>query len=114
MTEHLWQQLVQEDSQLSAFIVEDSQGELLGFSHCLVHPYTWDIHPCCYLEDLYIAPQARSQGLGRAMIEYVRTFAQARGCTRLYWVTHQENQQAQKLYEKIATRMDMIQYRINL
>ena len=50
----------------------------------------------------------------RAMIEYVRTFAQARGCTRLYWVTHQENQQAQKLYEKIATRMDMIQYRINL
>lgn len=112
ITEHLWQQFFQETATIYAFVVESEPGQPQGFVHCVLHPCTWDIRPCCYLEDLFVTEQARGSGLGRALIEHVQAFAQEKNCTRVYWVTNKNNIQAQNLYEQLATRMDFIQYRV--
>ena len=112
ITEHLWQQFFQETATIYAFVVESEPGQPQGFVHCVLHPCTWDIRPCCYLEDLFVTEQARGSGLGRALIEHVQAFAQEKNCTRVYWVTNKDNIQAQNLYEQLATRMDFIQYRV--
>src|SRR5690554_1975937 len=52
-------------------------GAVAGFTVSVVHPGSWTIAPVCYLEDLFVAPQARGRGLGRALIDDVVAMARA-------------------------------------
>ncbi|MBF4488637.1 GNAT family N-acetyltransferase [Psychrobacter sp. N25K4-3-2] len=87
---------------------------LVGITHVVLHPNTWNSTECCYLEDLYVNESVRGQGLGRALIEQVYDFARQKNCNRVYWTTQEGNIAARKLYDAIATQTDMVQYRKNL
>lgn len=87
---------------------------LVGFTHVVLHPNTWNTTKCCYLEDLYVNEAIRGQGSGRKLIEYVYEFATQRGCNRVYWHTQADNAQARILYDTLATQTDMVQYRKDL
>lgn len=90
--------------------------KLVGITHVhvVLHPNTWNITECCYLEDLYVSESVRGQGVGRALIEKVYEFARSKNCNRVYWTTQEGNTTARKLYDAIATQTDMVQYRKNL
>lgn len=87
---------------------------LVGFTHVVLHPNTWNTTDCCYLEDLYVSANVRGQGVGRALIEQVYDFAAQKNCNRVYWTTQEGNTAARKLYDAIAPKTDMVQYRKNL
>ncbi len=110
VTLHTWQGLISRPN-MRAFGAFNEQGDLLGFAHIVIHPNTWNITECCYLEDLFVAPQARRQGIAQQLIEAVYQFAQENHCHRVYWVTNESNVNAQALYEQCATRMKLVQYR---
>ena len=61
----------------SALVAEDG-GQLLGLTHFLFHRHAWKIENVCYLQDLYVDPQTRGTGLGRALIEAVYARADAK------------------------------------
>lgn len=88
--------------------------KLVGITHVVLHPNTWDTTDCCYLEDLYVDESARGHGIGRALIEHVYDFAKGKDCNRVYWVTQKGNEPARKLYDSLANLTDMVQYRYNL
>ncbi len=110
VTLHTWQGLISRPN-MRAFGAFNEQGDLLGFVHIVIHPNTWNITECCYLEDLFVAHQARRQGIAKQLIEAVYQFAQDNHCHRVYWVTDESNTSAQTLYEQCATRMKLVQYR---
>ena len=56
-------------------------------------------------------PGRAGQGLGRALIEHVYAEAAARGCARVWWLTHESNTDAMVLYDRIADRSGFVQYR---
>ena len=87
---------------------------LVGITHVILHPNTWNTTECCYLEDLFVSESARGRGLGGKLIEHVYDFAAAQDCNRVYWTTQESNKTARVLYDKIANLTDMIQYRKNL
>ena len=84
---------------------------LLGIAHYLFHRSTWAHNRYCYLEDLFVAEEARGHGLGRALIEEVYRKAEAAGASRVYWLTQSNNAQARALYDKVADNLGFIQYR---
>ena len=86
-------------------------GRLAGFAHYLFHRSTWAPKRYCYLEDLFVAEDARSVGLGRALIEAVYQKAEAAGASRVYWLTQANNETARALYDKVADNLGFIQYR---
>ena len=86
-------------------------GRLCGFAHYLFHRSTWAPKRYCYLEDLFVADDARGHGVGRALIEAVYERAEAAGASRVYWLTHSSNAQARALYDKVADNLGFIQYR---
>ncbi|CAN7289671.1 GNAT family N-acetyltransferase [Bradyrhizobium sp. LjRoot220] len=86
-------------------------GRLAGFAHYLFHRSTWAPKRYCYLEDLFVAEDARGHGLGRALIEAVYQKAEAAGASRVYWLTQSNNAQARALYDKVADNLGFIQYR---
>lgn len=106
---------------LVAEIVQDNQGAgapadqgkpaIVGIAHYLMHRSTWSPTFYCYLEDLFVDPDQRGAGAGRALIEAVYAAADAQGCTRTYWATQDFNHTARGLYDKVATKSPFIQYR---
>ena len=87
-------------------------GKLCGIVHYLFHRSCWTIGDYCYLQDLFVAEDARNLGLGRALIEAVKERARAAGASRVYWLTHETNTGARALYDKLAERPGFIQYRM--
>lgn len=91
-----------------------SGARAVGLVHWIFHRSTWTEGPYCYLQDLYVDEDLRGGGVGRALIAHVRAEAEAAGASRLYWLTHETNTDAMKLYDKVAERSGFVQYRVAL
>ena len=89
-------------------------GTIQGFAIHLHHPSTWVATEDCYLEDLFIADAARGKGLGRALIDDLIALARAKGWTRLYWHTDENNTRARALYDQYVASDGHIRYRMTL
>jgi GNAT superfamily N-acetyltransferase len=86
-------------------------GKLTGIVHYLFHRSSWTPGDYCYLQDLFVADDARGLGLGRTLIEAVCEKAKAAGASRVHWLTHTTNAQARILYDKVADNPGFMQYR---
>lgn len=92
-------------------LVAERGGALVGVVQCVRHRSSWTEADYCYLQDLFVAPAARGQGVGRALIEAVYARADAEGLARVYWLTHETNAEARLPYDRLAQRSGFIQYR---
>jgi GNAT superfamily N-acetyltransferase len=112
VTDYTWARFHDPDEPMFALVAEDTGNhELLGLVHCVIHPGTWSIGDFCYLEDLFTAPAARERGVGRALIEAVYARADQLKCERDYWLTHESNATARRLYDQLAEHRGFIHYR---
>jgi len=91
-------------------IALDVEGRGIGMADCVIHATTWSRRPTCYLEDLFVAPAARGQDLGRALLEAVKEQASARGAGRVYWHTQQYNGRARSLYDQVGRPTSFVVY----
>lgn len=89
-------------------------GRVVGFSHSVLQPSTWMVGPDCYLEDLFVDPAERGQGIGRALIQDLIELGRGRGWSRLYWHTQADNAAARRLYDQFIAADDFVRYRIAL
>ena len=92
-------------------LVAEQDGKLVGLVNYLFHRNTAMLGPTCYLQDLFTDAAIRGKGIGRALIEAVYAAAKAAGSPRVYWMTHETNLTAMKLYDKVAERSGFVQYR---
>jgi GNAT superfamily N-acetyltransferase len=92
-------------------LVAEEDGTVLGIAHWIMHRSCWTAGDYCYLQDLFVAPDRRSAGIGRKLIEAVYAEAKRRGCSRVYWLTHETNKAAMLLYDRIGDRSGFVQYR---
>ncbi len=112
-TQQTWQNILDDNVAIYGFGAWNDN-KLIGITHVVLHPNTWNTTQCCYLEDLYVDDAIRGQGVGRQLIEYVYNFANKKSCNRVYWVTQENNTPARAIYDTLATQTDMVQYRKNL
>ena len=95
-------------------VVAQIDGSIVGIAHAMLRQSTWEAVGDLYIEDLFVAPSARGQGVARGLIERFREQALAQGVGSLYWQTRAGNLKAQALYDQIATKNDYIQYAIKI
>ena len=113
VTDATWRRFFDPIEPLHALVAEQD-GKLVGITHYLLHRSTWAPVCYCYLEDLFVDPSLRGVGVGRKLIAAVEAEARAAGASRLYWMTHETNETAQLLYDKVADRPGFVQYRKKL
>lgn len=98
---------------MGGFIAE-RDGQAVGIVNWVMHRTTWSVRDICYLQDLFVLPAIRGAGAGANLIEAVRALAERKKCFRVYWQTHESNETAMRLYDKVATKSGFLVYRIAL
>ncbi len=63
---------------------------------------TWLGQPGLYLEDLFVRPEKRGKGYGRALLVHLAKIARDRGCGRMEWAVLDWNEPALKFYKKLG------------
>src|SRR4051794_8905670 len=88
--------------QESVILVAQGAGSIVGF--CQLYPSFCSViaQPIYTLYDLYVAPEARKTGAGRALMQAAHDYAQQHGFARLDLSTARTNHQAQALYESLG------------
>ena len=113
VTQTTWTRFFDEYEPMHALVAESS-GKLLGLVHFLYHRSTIQVAPTCYLQDLFTSEASRGQGIGCALIQAVYERAKVAGSPRVYWLTHETNTAAMKLYDRVAEKSGFVVYRRTL
>jgi len=79
-------------------------GAPAGFALFFHNYSTFLAKPGLYLEDLFVKPELRGRGIGRALLRHLAKLANARGCGRMEWSVLDWNQPAIEFYESIGAR----------
>jgi GNAT superfamily N-acetyltransferase len=87
-----------------------ADGRAVGLTHYLFHRSCWAEADNCYLQDLFADSHVRGKGIGAALIKAVQDAAAERGVTNVYWMTHETNATARRLYDHVARRTGFIEY----
>ena len=112
-TDLTWKRLINNELKMFGFVAESEEG-VIGFSHCLFRPSTWTETDYCYLEDLFVDPNIRGKGVGRALMDKVVDLAKEKKSKRVYWTTQEFNKTARILYDSITPVSEFVQYRLPL
>jgi ribosomal protein S18 acetylase RimI-like enzyme len=95
---------------LLCFVAEDEAGTVVGFAHMREQPDTFTAGSGWYLDDLFTDPDARGAGVGTALIAAISDHAARRGGGTLRWITAADNERAQRVYDRLATRTTWVTY----
>ena len=96
----LYESLFVEHSAEVVFAEED--GEVIGFALFFHNFSTFVGRKGLYLEDLFIIPEKRGKGYGKALLKYLANLAVERNCGRMEWICLDWNQPALKVYRSIG------------
>ncbi len=95
---------------LLGLLAVDEAGLGIGIANCVLHASTWSRQPKCYLEDLFVAPEARGLDVGRALLQAAKAAGTERGADQLYWHTQQYNGRARSLYDQVGRPTSFVVY----
>lgn len=85
-------------------MLAEAGGEAVGFALFFTTFSTFLARPGTWLEDLFVRPEHRRAGVGRALFEHVARVAAARGCGRMEWVALDWNEPALRFYAGLGAR----------
>jgi GNAT superfamily N-acetyltransferase len=86
-------------------LIAEDGGTPAGFALYFYSYSTWRGHVGIYLEDLFVRPEHRGRGIGRALLARVAAIAVEEGCPRLEWSVLDWNRPAIDFYERMGARM---------
>ena len=96
-------------------LICERDGESVGFAVYFFNFSTWLGRYGLFLEDLYVAPTARGQGLGKLLLQYLARLAVAQGCGRFEWNVLDWNEPAIRFYESCGAepQSEWVGYRLS-
>ncbi len=83
-------------------LIADYDGQPAGFALYYFNYSTWVGRPGIYLEDLFVLPEFRRRGIGRALLKQVALNAVEKGCQRLQWEVLDWNTPAIDFYRELG------------
>jgi GNAT superfamily N-acetyltransferase len=83
-------------------VIAEHEGKPVGFALFFTSYSTWEGRHGIYLEDLYVQPDCRGLGLGKALLARVAAIAVEEGCPRLEWSVLDWNQPSIDFYHRIG------------
>ena len=83
-------------------VIAELDGKPVGMALFFHNFSTWTGWRGLYLEELYVTPEARGAGVGKALLQHLAALAVARGCTRFEWSVLDWNEKAIAFYRSMG------------
>ncbi len=83
-------------------VVAESDGRVVAFALFFTNFSTFLALPGLYLEDLYVEPEQRGRGIGKALLEHLARLAATRGYGRFEWSVLDWNADAIRFYQRMG------------
>ncbi|WP_104197839.1 GNAT family N-acetyltransferase [Cryobacterium sp. M15] len=110
----VWSWIIDANNALVGAVAVNDDGDFVGFAHYRTVPRTLSGDLALFLDDLYVAEDARKNGVGSLLMEFTKTYARAHKLAQIQLVTAAENATAQVLYDQLGTRTDWVTYEIDV
>ena len=91
-----------ENPRVFATMAEDEAGAVQGFALWFLNYSTWEGVHGIYLEDLYVTPESRGAGHGKALLQHLAATAVERGYARVEWSVLDWNEPSIDFYKKLG------------
>ncbi len=108
----VWGWIFDENNDFWCDLACDETGKIIGFTQYQLMHRSLGGGMVCYLSDLYVDPEIRGSGAGRAQIEHVIGFAKSKGIPNVRWLTQEFNYPARRLYDSYQPKSDFILYSV--
>lgn len=89
------------DARLRCLVAEEG-GKLMGYASFSVEVSTWDADRYMHMDCLFLRPEARNKGIGRALMARIAQEALAEGVKRMQWQTPSFNVNAIRFYDRLG------------
>ena len=76
--------------------------EIVGIAHYRTMPRPIKGQYICFLDDLFVKPEMRGQKIAQKLINHLKSLSKVNNWDGIRWITHSSNENAKKLYDKIA------------
>ena len=97
----LWSWIQDETHDVKAICFE-LENKIVGIAHYRTMPRPIKGQYIGFLDDLFVKPEFRSQKIAQKMISHLKSLSKANYWDGIRWITHSSNENAKKLYDKIA------------
>lgn len=112
-----WQWITNGEHGLRAFVVADPAGSdesgaepLIGLAHVRTIAQPLEGTTALFLDDLFVAESARGRGVASDLLAFLRDLARNEGHSGVSWITAADNESAQRVYDRVATRTTWLTY----
>ncbi|WP_030230825.1 GNAT family N-acetyltransferase [Streptomyces sp. NRRL S-350] len=108
--ELVWSWLTDPGHEVEGLLVRDGDGRPVGLAH--YRAFARPLHGAvgCFLDDLFVAPEARGGGAVDLLLGGLREIAAERGWNTVRWITAEDNYRARGKYDQVATRTPFLTY----
>ena len=97
----LWSWIIDETHDVNGVCFE-LEGKIAGIAHYRTMPRPIKGQYIGFLDDLFVEPEFRGQQIAQKLISYLQSLSKANNWGGIRWITHSSNENAKKLYDKIA------------
>lgn len=114
MRDRVWSWLHDPAHEVKCLVALNDSGELIGITH--YRPFARPLAAAmgCYLDDLFVTPEARGSGAVDALIDGVKAVSVEHGWSVVRWITAENNYRGRGVYDRVANRTQWVTYEIKL
>jgi GNAT superfamily N-acetyltransferase len=99
----LWNWLHDKNHEVEGLVYE-VDGNIVGFAHYRRMPRPLRGQNIGFLDDLFVDPDHRGQGIGKKILNELKKISKSKGWNLIRWITHDDNFIAKSLYDKVAQK----------
>lgn len=110
MRDRVWGWLHDPAHSTEGLVAEASDARLIGLAH--FRPFARPLSATTggFLDDLFVAPEARGSGAAEALLAELKAIAGQRGWSVVRWITAEDNARARALYDRVAAKTGWVTY----
>lgn len=105
----VWNWLMSADHPERGFVAV-LENKVVGFAHLQRQVDTFRASVSWFLDDLFVTPEVRGQGVANALLTHLRHYANKHGGGDIRWITAADNQTAMSVYDGLATKTSWVFY----
>ncbi|MEM7564469.1 MAG: GNAT family N-acetyltransferase [Pseudomonadota bacterium] len=108
----VWHWIHDQANPFFGLIARDDSGRAVGLMHCRQMPSPLRGAMVGFLDDLFVLPEARGQGVVDALYEALNALGQSEGWPFIRWITAENNYRGRAVYDRLSDKTHWVTYQM--